>query len=266
MNNQGTDLSGNNQPLENILAGLPPGHISPQVKAGLVKLFRSMDSLGRLDVQSQKVYIDELSFHNLLKEYFPGEFVDQYIANMKPFTGNIMMNASTKTGKITPLTWQALAHRVRSQGNTPADDTVEGLGLTMMSTTEDLRKAMQHHHPDIPNHLFDPQVLHKTFGEAVNRLTQAARNKTTVENISPTHTAFSDIWNKFTGCIASKWWGWFWVSVALFAILVAVSAVTAGTVAAVLAAAEAAAIIAGISLTWNILNCILYSVGIDPNS
>jgi hypothetical protein len=185
---------------------------SSELKEPLLDLARGVDELGRLDEASQQVFIDETGLRGLLRAHFPPEFEDPCVTVLRESPGSRLVGAMDKSTIETmrPVYWQVVAANAEGFAST-LEAALGSLDLTVSSTTEELRKAVQRRMPTL-----DPEQLTRRVNEIVT--TQGAVT-------SREATAPADLASVWDCCLRHLgWWGLAAVVVVLGAWWVAAAA------------------------------------------
>lgn len=210
-----------NQPFRNVILPKLPSQITPQHRDRFAQLADLLDNVGRFDVQSQEMYIDETGFRQVLRQFLPGS-ENKAITELQSIPGNKLVptGGTTSTTTLQVTGWSTLAATIRPERPLPVSDSTLGPSPSV----DDIRLAAQRVVPQLPDNVFDdPKVLRQHLVDAFNPPNVAQ------EAAQP---RFYDPW----GCLLNHLGFWGAVAALVF-------------VAACLAALEAV-LSAGPLLTW----------------
>lgn len=229
--------------LQGTLKELPSDVVTPEVKQRFIKFGEHMDRLGRLDEQSDEVYVEEASLRKLLKEFFPPEFEGRFITEFRTLAGNrLIAGETTARGKLTPISWPTLAsHLGKEIDRSSSTEKLEDLGLNRWSPLEEVCKAIRQRFPKIPDSILKPEAIQRRLLEIVNPSASASANE---------ETALPDFFQVAACC--SRRVGWW----AMFAVLTVLAV-------AVIAYGIAIALLGVVGLTlfpifWEVFNSMLW--------
>jgi hypothetical protein len=202
-----------------------PAHLThPELRKRAVRFAKRMDSLARLNVQSQEVYVDEAGFRALLKESVSPQTGDRLVSMLKSLPDSRFVSTAESGGKkqatLTTIGWLDLARRVKGP-KSASDMPLKHLGLTASSTPEDFRAALQQHYPEIPDRVFElgpelENVLQSLVESLPSATAQPRKSSTGLQ--SPTSSInLGAIWD----CLLKNlgWWGLVFAVAAIIAYL-----------------------------------------------
>jgi len=216
------DEAAQNQGFAQVLEGIHPKHLTPAAKKRFAQLARRLDDLGRRDKDSQQVFVDETALRTLLHEFYPPEFEERCIAEMRTFPDSRLMSSTdVERGKMIPIRWQALCTQVGLLTGEP--DPAFKDRLNKVSKVEDIRQAVKQHFPDIPDEMFDPQMVTQRVQQIVGSPAQTEERTMTAAALSSASQVFDCVMRNL------GWWAAFALLTIIGAALVAISVATGGT-------------------------------------
>ncbi len=210
------------QGFEQVLDGIHPKHLPPAAKQRFAHFARRLDALGKRDQESQQVFVDETALRTLLRAFYPPEFEERCIAEMRKFPDSRLISSTdVNRGKLTPISWQALGKHVGLFTVEP--DAGFKDRLNKVSNMEDIRQAVKHYFPNIPDKMCDPNTV-------TLRIQQMVEPPALPEERTMTAAALSSASQVFD-CVVRNlgWWAAFALLTIIGATLVAISVATGGT-------------------------------------
>jgi hypothetical protein len=232
------------QQLEDGLAAFPSTILSPEGRNVLVSAFRQLDSLGRMDQRTGEKFVDEMSLRRTLGTHLPEEIVNQYVERAKAHLGGRMLDAATAQSKsLVPITYLNLLDR-----HLPAVDATFDPGR--WTSENDIKAAIKKRYPDFPEEWFTPGTLYHHFRQAI---TDMATNTSTAMKTNAELISASSTWD-IVMCVVNNL-GW-WIildATAVFLIVAAITAFSAGTLTA--PALAGISFVTGVSIitTWYVI-------------
>jgi hypothetical protein len=182
-------------PLRDAVLPKLPSQATPQLRNHFARLCDLLDGVGRRDVHSQEVYVDETSFRQVLKEFLPHS-EQKAIAVLQAIPGHKLLSSASAvpTGTLEAIDWTTLVATVDPQCSPP----VSNPALGSSPTVDDIRKAVQRFVPQLPNNAFDNKPLYDLLVKAFGPPNVGAQQ----EAFQP---ALYDPWNCMVGHLG--FWG-----------------------------------------------------------
>lgn len=195
----------NPTPLRDAVLPKLPSQATPQLRNHFARLCDLLDAVGRRDLQSQEVYIDETSFRQVLKEFLPHS-ENKAIAVLKAIPGQKLVSSggTSPTTTLEAIDWSTLMASARPDRPTPIPDP----GLGPSPSVVDIRKAAQRFVPQLPDNAFDNQPFY-------DQLVKAFGPPATTGQAESFQPSLYDPWNCMVGHLG--FWGAVaaWVFVAI---------------------------------------------------
>ena len=145
-------------------------------RARLLKLARQIDDLPRLDEDTNECYVDERSLRVLLKEAFPPQAEDRFIAAARALPDSRLVDRADGR-RLRAASWDEVGRR--GVFRQPGDGDVEDPGLHARASGEEIRRAVKQRSPEIPDDVFEDerllQIAEQIVGPAGSDATTEAR-------------------------------------------------------------------------------------------
>ena len=242
---------------------LPNHLIPPQQKQRLHRLNQHLDLLGRIDQESNEVFMDETELRRLIKDFakqFPAGSEDQVIAALKALPGQKLASPTDANyRKLKAVSWSELGNAIPVFNQSLQADT-QMPRFSEASSVDDLKTELHRLIPNISDSTLEPDTFTQIVERASNSLVRSAG--------APGVTAAANV-GDVLNCFVRKW-GWWGAAIAV-AVLIAVgtalgligpfTVVVAGITLGVVSGYAIAAIIAGGGAAAVMILCILNPFG-----
>ena len=244
-----------------LLPALPTQYLTPEGKKKFADIAQKLDQLGKVNPQTQEIFIDEQTLRNLLKTHLPAGVEDHCMLALKAASANSFIAANTVGGAsqqhLNPLSWQQLSQEIKKKMKTPSVDDSQ---LGSSPTAEKLIQTFKQYVPNVPDSLFDP----KTFREHLLTAIGSTASPASAETGAISESGISSIWN----CLVSNLG--FWVALGVVALVIVISSAigvalvaSGGTLGVAFWAAfwPALAIAGGIGASFYLITVVLVCMG-----
>jgi hypothetical protein len=189
-----------------------------QTKKRLIELIADLDDVGRLDPESNELYVDEGSLRKLLKKHGSKEFEEQAMTHLQRWQGSRLSNLSgaaagangIAAARLVPIRWEALVGRVDELRPAP-DATLAALQLNASSTEDEVNRAIKARFPNMPDRLFEQDRLRRVATIVAG---SGAPTSTAAPNVNSVRT---DFWS----CLVDNMG--FWAALAALTICLAIT-------------------------------------------